>query len=161
MTTGRQIGGLAGWLAVVAAAAAAGALASVNAGTFYQQLTLPPWAPPGWVFAPIWNLLYLLMAVSAWLVWRAEGFSGARTALGLFLVQLAVNALWSWLFFAWRQGAVALAVVILLLVLVVATTAAFRRISRGAAVLLLPYLGWLVFAAALAYSAWRLNPQLL
>jgi translocator protein len=100
----KQLVGLAGWLAVSFAAAALGGFASANAGDFYQQLTCPPWAPPTWLFAPAWTLLYLLMGVVAWLVCRERGFRQARTALSLFLIQLAVNALWIWLFFVWRQG---------------------------------------------------------
>jgi len=90
----KQLVGLAGWLAVSFAAAVLGGFASANAGDFYQQLTRPPWAPPTWLFAPAWTLLYLLMGVVAWLVWRERGFRQARTALSLFLIQLAVNALW-------------------------------------------------------------------
>jgi tryptophan-rich sensory protein len=101
------------------------------------------------------------MGVSAWLVWRERGFAGARAALALFIVQLAVNALWSWLFFAWRLGGAAFAEVLLLWCLIVATAIAFRRIRPLAAVLLLPYLAWVTFAAALTFAVWRLNPALL
>jgi tryptophan-rich sensory protein len=101
------------------------------------------------------------MGVSAWLVWRARGFAGARAALALFIVQLAVNALWSWLFFAWRLGGAAFAEVLLLWCLIVATAIAFRRISAPAAVLLLPYLAWVTFASALTLAVWRLNQALL
>ena len=99
--------GLAGWLLVAFAAAAVGAVASADAGVFYESLARPPWAPPASLFAPVWTVLYLLMGIAAWLVWRARGFAAARTALTLFLLQLACNALWTWLFFAWRQGAAA------------------------------------------------------
>jgi tryptophan-rich sensory protein len=98
------------------------------------------------------------MAVSAWLVWRQRGFAAARTALVLFVVQLAANALWSWLFFAWHRGALAFAEVLVLWCLIVATIVAFQRISRLAAVLLYPYLAWSTFASALTLSVWRLNP---
>src|SRR5690606_10580565 len=103
--TGRRLAGLLGWLGVSFAAAAIGGFASANAGDFYVRLIRPDWAPPGWLFGPVWTILYLLMAVSAWLVWRERGFRGAPVALGLFLAQLAANALWTWLFFAWRLGA--------------------------------------------------------
>ena len=119
------------------------------------------WAPPGWLFGPVWSALYALMALSAWLVWRDRGFAGARMALALFIAQLAANALWSWLFFAWRQGGLALADVVLLWCLIAATIAAFQRISTLAAVLLYPYLAWVTFAAALTFTVWRLNPGLL
>ncbi len=88
-------------------------------------------------------------------------FAGARAALALFIVQLAVNALWSWLFFAWRLGGPAFAEVLLLWCLIAATAIAFRRISALAAVLLLPYLAWVTFASALTFAVWRLNPALL
>ena len=97
----------------------------------------------------------------AWLVWRKRGWSVARTALVLFIVQLCANALWSWLFFAWQRGALAFAEVLLLLGLVVATVVAFRRISPLAAALLYPYLAWVAFASALTFAVWRLNPAVL
>lgn len=161
LSRSRQWLGLAGWLAFAFAAAAIGAVASVSAKTFYAELVRPAWAPPGWLFGPVWTALYALMGVSAWLVWRVRGFAGARTALALFISQLAVNALWSWLFFAWRLGGPAFAEVLLLWCLIVATAVAFRSISALAAVLLLPYLAWVTFASALTFAVWRLNPALL
>ena len=157
----RQILGLLGWLILCFAAAAIGAVASANAGSFYVQLTRPDWAPPPWLFAPVWTLLYTLMAVAAWLVWRAAGFKEARVALTLFVVQLAANALWTWIFFGWRQGGLAFAEIVLLLGLIIATAVSFRRHSALAAALLLPYLAWVLFATALTLSTWRLNPDLL
>jgi tryptophan-rich sensory protein len=140
------------------AAAAIGGLASARAGAFYQQLSRPEWAPAASVFAPVWSVLYVLMGVAAWLVWRERGFARARTALGLFLIQLLANALWTWLFFAWRLGALAVAEILVLWVLIVATVVAFWRVRRLAALLLLPYLGWVSFAAALTWSIWQRNP---
>lgn len=157
----KQIIGLAAWLALSFIAAAIGGVASIQAGAFYTQLERPGWAPPAGVFGPVWTALYLLMAIAAWLVWRIEGFWAARMALALFVVQLAVNALWSWLFFGWHRGALAFADVVLLWVLILATLAAFWRTSRAAGALLIPYLLWVSFAAALNYSVWQLNPQLL
>ncbi len=101
------------------------------------------------------------MGIAAWLVWRSGGFRAARAALALFLVQLAVNALWSWLFFGWHQGALAFADIVLLWVLIVGTLIAFWRISALAGALLIPYLLWVSFATALNYSVWQLNPQIL
>ena len=100
-----QLLGLVAWLAVTFAAAWVGAIASLDAGSFYAQLARPQWAPPSSLFAPVWSLLYALMAIAAWLVWRVRGFKANRGALLLFLVQLAANALWTWLFFAWHAGA--------------------------------------------------------
>lgn len=146
---------------VTYAAAAVGALASVQARSFYMELTRPEWAPPGWLFGPVWSALYALMAIAAWLVWRSAGFPAARLAAGLFAAQLVANALWSWLFFAWRFGAAAFAEVVLLWLLILATAVAFWRTSRLAALLLAPYLAWVSFAAALTWAVWRANPQLL
>jgi tryptophan-rich sensory protein len=101
------------------------------------------------------------MGIAAWLVWRVDGFRGARLALWLFIVQLAVNALWTWLFFVWRQGALAFAEIVLLWLLIVATVAAFWRVRPLAGSLLLPYLAWVSFASLLTYACWRLNPDLL
>lgn len=157
----RRAIGLAAWVAITFAAAAVGAVGSSSASAFYAELVRPSWAPPGWLFAPAWTSLYALMALSAWLVWRARGFAGARIALSLFLVQLAANSLWSWLFFAWRQGALAFAEVLLLWCLIAATVGAFWRVSRTAAVLLLPYLAWVTYASALTFEVWRRNPALL
>lgn len=157
----RQVIGLLGWLALAFAAAAIGAVASIHAAAFYSALARPTWAPPGWLFGPVWSALYALMGISAWLVWRKRGFARARGALGLFIVQLAVNALWSWLFFVWHQGGLAFAEVVLLWFLIAATIIAFWRISRVAAVLLVPYLAWVTFASVLTFVVWRLNPGLL
>ncbi len=154
--------GFAFWLLVTFVAAGIGSVASMQAGAFYQQLVRPEWAPPPDVFGPVWTALYALMAVAAWLVWRTAGsFGAARTALTLFLVQLAVNALWSWLFFAWHLGGLALADIVLLWLLIGATVVAFWRIRPLAAVLLLPYWLWVTFAGFLNHAVWQLNPQLL
>lgn len=155
----RQLLGLAGWLVLTFAAAALGAAATLDAAAFYGQLAQPAWAPPAGLFGPVWTLLYLLMAIAAWLVWRAVPWRMARHAIILFIVQLAVNALWSWLFFSWRQGALAFTGAVLLWLLIAANLAAFVRLrGRVAAMLLLPYLAWVGFAVALTWSVWRLNP---
>ena len=156
-----QFVGLAGWLALTFLAAAIGAVASAQAGAFYGQLVRPSWAPPGWLFGPVWSALYVLMAVAAWLVWRQSSRRRVAIALGLFVVQLAANALWSWLFFVWNQGAWAFVEVLLLWVLIALTVASFFRLSVLAAALLLPYLAWVTFAAALTWATWRLNPAVL
>ena len=153
--------GLLGWALLTFAAAALGAVASVDAGAFYAALARPAWAPPAWIFGPVWSALYALMAASAWLVWRQRGFTAARTALVLFILQLAANALWSWLFFAWHQGGLAFVEVLILWGLIIATIVAFQRISALAAALLYPYLAWCTFASALTFAIWRLNPGVL
>ena len=150
--------GLGGWALATFAAGGLGAIASRNAPTFYAQLAKPSWAPPSWLFGPVWTTLYVMMAASAWLVWRKAGWTGARGALWLFLVQLACNALWSWCFFAWRRGGLAFGEVVVLLALIVACIIAFARVHRVAAMLLVPYLAWVSFATALTFAVWRANP---
>lgn len=153
--------GLLAWLAIAFAAAGVGAVATVDAGAFYARLAKPAWAPPGSAFGPVWSLLYLLMGIAAWLVWREPGAKGRAAALALFLVQLGANALWSWLFFAWRNGAAAFAGVLVLLLLIVATMVAFWHIRRLASLLLVPYLAWVCFASVLTWAVWQANPKVL
>jgi len=157
----KQILGLAGWLIVSFIAAGIGGAASVDAGPFYTQLIRPDWAPPPSVFGPVWTVLYGFMAIAAWLVWRVGGFREASTALTLFLVQLIFNSLWSWLFFGWHLGAPAFVCVLVLWALILATMILFWRIKPLAGAMLVPYLLWVSFAAALNYSVWQLNPQAL
>jgi tryptophan-rich sensory protein len=126
-------------------------------GDWYASLAKPAWNPPGYVFGPVWTALYLLMGVAAWMVWRKEGFSGAPVALGLFLFQLALNALWSYLFFGLQRPGCALVEVIILWLAILATTLRFWRISSAAGVLMLPYLLWVGFATVLNLQLWRLN----
>lgn len=149
-----------GWALLTGAAAAAGGVASRNARGFYMMLDKPGWAPPGWVFGPVWAVLYLMMATAAWMVGRADG-PGRGAALTFFVLQLVANALWTWLFFAWRRGGWAFGEVLVLLALVLLTTVGFWRVRPAAGALLLPYLAWVSFATALTWSVWRRNPTLL
>lgn len=153
--------GLAGWLLASFATGAIGGFASIDAAGFYGNLVQPSWAPPAWLFGPVWSVLFILMGVSAWLVWREHGFRGAGAALKLYAAQLVANALWTWLFFAWQLGAMALAEIALLWLLIAATITMFWRLHRLAAILLAPYLAWVSFAAALNFALWRLNPAVL
>jgi len=161
LSKSQQALGLAGWALLTFAAGAVGAVGSANSSTFYASLVRPTWAPPAWLFGPVWTTLYALMAVSAWLVWRTRGFAHARAALTLYIAQLVANAAWSWLFFALHRGGLAFAEILVLWGLLVATVVAFRRISGLAAILLYPYLAWVTFASALTLAVWRLNPGLL
>jgi len=161
LTKQKQSLGLIGWFVVSFAASAIGAVASVQAGAFYGQLLRPSWAPPSSVFGPVWTILYALMAISAWLVWRCGGMHANRAALSLFLLQLSFNALWSWLFFAWHLGGWAFVEIVVLWFLIVATLVSFWRVRPLAGALLIPYLLWVSFASALNYSVWQLNPQIL
>jgi translocator protein len=157
----KQFIGLVAWLVICFVVAGLGSAASVQAGSFYMELVRPDWAPPPSIFGPVWTALYATMGIAAWLVWRINGFRSARTALALFLVQLLLNALWSWIFFAWHLGALAFANIVLLWVLIVATLISFWRLQPLAGALLIPYLLWVSFASALNYSVWQLNPHML
>lgn len=158
--TGRLLG-LLGWLLLVGLAAALGGLASADAPTFYAALDRPAWAPPAWLFGPVWSVLYLLMGISAWLVWRVGGWRAALVPLTLFVVQLTFNALWSWVFFAWRSGLWAVIEIILLWLLILVTLVVFWRRHPLAGALLLPYFAWVSFAGVLAWTLWQRNPGLL
>lgn len=143
-------------VAICFGAAALGAL--FTPGTWYQQLVKPPLTPPNWVFGPVWTTLYLLMAVAAWRVWSVAGTwpRGGRP-LGWFGVQLALNALWSALFFGLQAPLVALVEIVLLWGAIAVTIGAFARVSRVASVLLVPYIAWVTVALYLNAGLWWLN----
>ena len=142
------------FLALVFAAAAIGSTAVPDA--WFASLMKPSFNPPNWIFAPVWTVLYVFMAIAAWRVYRVVG---ARAAVILWTAQLLCNAIWSPLFFGLHRIDLALADILLLLALVVATIIAFFRYDRGAGILLLPYAGWVTFATLLNFSFWQLNPQ--
>lgn len=131
-----------------------GAVASANASEFYAALERPSWAPPGWVFGPVWTTLYLMMGLAALLVWRERGWTAVLT---FFAVHLIFNALWSWLFFAWHSGAWSFVDIVLLWLMIGGLTILFWRIRPLAGALLIPYWAWVTFAAALNYDLWRRN----
>ena len=139
-------------------AAAIGALftyTSVN--TWYTQLRRPEWTPPNWIFGPVWTGLYILMAISAWIVWRSSSWSVTGAALMLFGVQLLLNSLWSVIFFGLRRIGPAFGEILILWTMIVATTVAFLPISLLAAWLLIPYLAWVGFASYLNFRIWQMN----
>ena len=136
----------------------AGAIGSqFGPGDWFAALTKPSWNPPGWLFGPVWSLLYTMMGVAAWRVWRVGGFGGARVAMGAFAFQLVLNAAWSWLFFGLHRMDLAFFEIIVLWFAILATAIAFRRIDRPAAWMLVPYLAWVAFATVLNATFWRLN----
>lgn len=157
----KNAGALSGWLLLAFVAAGLGGLGSASAPDFYAQLNLPTWAPPAWLFGPVWSVLYLIMGIASWLVWREGGFRKARLALSLYLLQLGINSLWSWLFFAWNFGALAFVEIVILWFVLLATIVSFRKHNMLASVSMIPYLLWVTFATALAWNAWRMNPALL
>ena len=150
-------------LAFVVACFAAAGLGSlfttpqVVPGGWYDSLDKPFFTPPSWLFGPVWTVLYLAMAFSGWLVWRRRGFAGARTAVTLFFVQLALNLGWSVVFFGLEAPGWGLVEILLLWTAILLTILAFRGISRPAALLLVPYLLWVTFATLLNAGIWLLN----
>lgn len=146
-------------LALTFSAALLGSLFTRNAiSDWYANLNKPSFNPPGWLFGPVWTALYVLMAVSAAIVWH-KGLDKAavRIALALFLLQLILNGLWTPLFFGLRMPLVAFIEIVLLWASIGLTILAFARVSLAAAVLLLPYILWTSFAAVLNLSIWLLN----
>ncbi|UTF58596.1 TspO/MBR family protein [Gilvimarinus sp. DA14] len=150
---------LLAWLALSFAAAGVGGLAAADAQEFYSLLQQPSWAPPGKAFGPVWTALYVMMAVAAWLVWLQRAKPHARKGLIFFVLQLVANALWCWLFFAWKMGGLAFLDVLILWALLSCTVYHFAFVSRWAAALMLPCWGWVTFAVALNLVVWQLNPQ--
>ena len=146
-------------LAVVFVAGGIGSLATAKAiPTWYKGLAKPSFNPPEWLFGPAWTVLYLLMAVAAFLVWK-QGFNsaGVKLALAVFLAQLILNALWSILFFGLRSPLAGLVDIIVLWLAILATIVLFFRVSSAAGILLLPYIAWVTFAAVLNAAILRLN----
>lgn len=146
---------LAPFLGACFAAASSGAL--FKPGAWYEGLRKPWWRPPNWLFPPAWAALFLMIAISGWLVWRAAGWAGAAMPLGIWVAQLVVNFAWSALFFGLRRMDLALADLILLWLGILATIIAFAPVSQTAALLLLPYLAWVTFAGVLNWKMWQLN----
>jgi translocator protein len=147
---------LLGWLVLCFAAASLGAL--FVPGDWYAALRKPPWNPPAWIFGPVWTALYTMMAVAAWLVWKQGGFAAQRGPLSLFLLQLALNATWTPLFFGLHWLGAAFGEIVCLWLAIAATMVAFRRANRPASWLIAPYLAWVSFAALLNFTLWQLNP---
>lgn len=154
----RQIVGLAGFLMATFSAAAIGGWAtSSSVGTWYQELAKPSWHPPDWIFGPVWTVLYVMMAVAAWLVWRSAGLWDARWPLLWFALQLVLNALWSILFFGFRSPGIALVEICLLWAAIAITSFQFAKRSSWAGWMMVPYLGWTTFAAFLNGTLWSMN----
>jgi len=145
------------WLVLTFAAAWTGARFMPD--SWYRKLNKPAWNPPDAIFGPVWGTLYFFMAAAAWLVWYKAGWEGLTGPLGLFLLQLVLNALWPWIFFDRHRIDVALLDISVLWVAVAATVAAFWKVMPAAGMLLVPYLAWISFAALLNFRIWRSNPQ--
>jgi translocator protein len=148
---------LLGFVAACFLAALTGAM--FRPGDWYERLTKPSWRPPNQLFAPVWSVLYLMIAVSGWLIWRETGFVGATLPLAIYALQLVLNAAWTPLFFGLHRIDLGFFDIVLVWLSIVATIVLFYPIHSVAAMLLLPYLAWVTFAAALNFAVWRLNPS--
>jgi tryptophan-rich sensory protein len=148
---------LSGFIAACFTTAFIGSL--FRPGDWYEQLAKPSWRPPNRLFAPVWAVLYFLIAVSGWLIWRQAGFVGAALPLAAYSVQLILNAAWSPIFFGLHRPDLALFDIIMLWLFIAVTVLLFYPICPGSALLLLPYFGWVTFATALNFAIWRLNPE--
>jgi len=123
-------------------------------GEWYASLAKPSWNPPGWIFGPVWTILYIMMAVAAWLVWKS---GSPRLPLGIYGVQLILNAAWTPAFFGAQQIGLAFAIIIALWLAILVTLGSFMRANKLAGWLLVPYLAWVTFAAFLNYTLWQMN----
>ena len=150
-----HMAGLAIFLIITFGVALIGA--RVQPGEWYAQLAKPSWTPPGWLFGPVWTLLYAAMAVAAWIVWKESGLRAGMIPLAAYAVQLLLNGLWSWLFFGRRLIGLALVDIICLFLAILVTTLLFRQVRPLAGLLLTPYLLWVGFASILNFQIWRLN----
>ena len=153
---GRSVPSMVVFVLAVAGAASFGGI--FMPGEWYTSLNRPPLNPPGWVFGPVWSVLYVTIAIAGWRVWRVEG-AGRRRRLGLvlFFVQLVLNALWSWVFFGLHETGWALLEILVLNASIVGMMLVFWRLNRAAAWLLVPYWLWVSFASYLTGGYWVLN----
>jgi benzodiazapine receptor len=155
MSTAQSVIGLVGWLLVTLAAGGIGS--RYLPGPWYASLAKPAWNPPNAVFGPVWAVLYVMMGLAAWRAWSRAGFAGAGPALALFVLQLGLNALWSYLFFGRHRPDLAFLDIVALWGALLAVVVLFWRVDHGAGALMLPCLAWVGFAAFLNLALWRLN----
>jgi translocator protein len=154
---GLRLGALFFFLvATLAVGFLAGQVTTPNIPSWYNHLDKPSFNPPNWIFAPVWTLLYVMMAVAAWRVWRVKGIRSP--ALGLWVLQLGLNFAWSFIFFGAHAPGLALAELVILWVTLFATLISFGRIEKPAGWILIPYLAWVTFAGVLNFWVWQLNP---
>jgi tryptophan-rich sensory protein len=151
----RNISGLVAWVLLSLGAGLVGS--QFLPGEWYAGLVKPSWNPPSWVFAPVWTTLYVLMGVAAWMVWHRRRKHAVARPLTLFVIQLAFNALWSYLFFGLHLMTVAAVEMVILLILIVMCTVQFWRVRPAAGMLLVPYILWVSFATVLTVTLVRLN----
>jgi benzodiazapine receptor len=150
-----SIVGLACFITACFLAALTGAW--LRPGEWYERLKKPSWRPPNRLFAPVWTILYVMIAVAGWLIWREAGFAGAGLALAVYALQLVLNAAWTPLFFGLHRPDLGFVLIVLIWISIIATIVLFYPIDVEAALLLVPYLAWVTFATALNFAIWRLN----
>ncbi|MGM0460205.1 MAG: TspO/MBR family protein [Bacteroidota bacterium] len=129
----------------------------IASSEWYDQLNKPDWNPPGWLFGPVWTLLYTMMAFAAWRIWKLLGFTDGKKELSLFAIQLFLNGLWSQLFFNAQSPGLAFAEILLLLTAIIATTIFFYKKDSIAGWLMVPYILWVAFATVLNGTIWLIN----
>jgi tryptophan-rich sensory protein len=147
--------GLVFWIALSFSAGFIGSF--FMPGEWYRTLEKPELTPPGWVFGPVWTLLYIMMGTAAWLVWKRGGFATDLLPLSVFILQLILNALWTWIFFGNQRIGLALVDIVLLDIAIAAALVLFWKRAPAAGILLVPYLAWTLFATYLNFGFWRLN----
>ncbi len=149
---------LVGWFVLCFAVAGISSIFTApSLPTWYAALAKPPLNPPNLLFGPVWTLLYTLMAIAAWIVWKTRPSPCRRRGLRLFCVQLGLNFLWSWIFFGRHQIGTAFADIVVLWAAILLTLLTFKKMSMTAAWLLVPYLAWVTFAGYLNFAMWRMN----
>ena len=151
----RSIAGLIVSILICFSAAAIGS--QYMPGEWYAGLAKPPWNPPNWIFAPVWTVLYIMMGVSLWLIWKDHGIAKPKAAIIVFLVQLILNALWTYFFFGLKNPGAAFIEIVILWIFIVLTIVLFFRHNILAGLLLIPYILWVTFASILNFTIWRLN----
>jgi translocator protein len=161
-TRGRRVRLVGSVLLAVAVPLAVGAIGSIATGgaalAWYRSLERPAWTPPEAIFGPVWTVLYVLMGIASWRIWR-KGWQrrDVRLALGVYVMHLPINALWPFVFFAWQQVGLAAVAIAFLLFAIGVVTEHFARIDRVAGVLVAPYLLWVAYATALNVRIWQLE----
>ena len=155
MSLTQEILGIIGWLGLTFGAAWLGSRFLPD--QWYQNLSKPTWNPPNSIFAPVWRILYLLMAIAAWWIWRSDGLQATLAPLTMFVLQLLLNAAWSWLFFGRHRPDLAFLDIMGLWLALLLTLLSFWRLATLAGILLLPYLAWVSFAAILNWTVWQMN----
>ncbi|MFM2171668.1 MAG: hypothetical protein RI957_1897 [Verrucomicrobiota bacterium] len=138
-------------------AAFVGARASMSSTEMYATMIKPAWSPPGWLFGPVWSVLYGLMAVAVWRVWRVWRLAGLRGAVIVYLIHLIFQALWSWLFFGLGRADWAMVDIVILWLMILWLVFSFRRVEKLSCLMMVPYLLWVTFAAVLNGTLWILN----